>query len=56
MSTEFSLGGLIAAQILGQNYPNLVRKIIIVGAAPQGCLKVLEGLQTLLEKQCKEPA
>ena len=51
----FSLGGFIA-QVLGQNYPNLVRKIIIVGAAPQG-VKVLEGFADLIGRAMqKEPA
>jgi pimeloyl-ACP methyl ester carboxylesterase len=51
----FSLGGLIA-QILGQNYPTMIRKIIIVGAAPQGA-KVLEDFANLVGRATqKEPA
>jgi pimeloyl-ACP methyl ester carboxylesterase len=51
----FSLGGLIA-QILGQDFPTLIRKIIIVGAAPQGA-KVLEGFANLVGRATqKEPA
>lgn len=42
----FSLGGFIA-QYLGVNYSEMVRKIIIVGAAPQGA-KVLEGFCDLI--------
>jgi len=44
----FSLGGFIA-QFLGVNYSEMVRKIIIVGAAPQGA-KVLEGFYDLIGK------
>ncbi|WP_116788987.1 alpha/beta fold hydrolase [Flavobacterium psychrotrophum] len=51
----FSLGGFIA-QYLGVLYPELVRKLIIVGAAPQGS-KVLEGFPQLIYKAMqKEPA
>jgi pimeloyl-ACP methyl ester carboxylesterase len=51
----FSLGGFIAQQ-LGQFYPELVRKLIIVGAAPQGA-KVLEGFPALISRATeKEPA
>lgn len=50
----FSLGGLIA-QYLGERYPELINKIIIVGAAPQGT-NVLEGFPQLIAKaQQKEP-
>ncbi|MDI9860916.1 alpha/beta fold hydrolase [Flectobacillus roseus] len=44
----FSLGGFIA-QYLVQDYPDLVRKLIIVGAAPQGS-KVLEEFPQLIGK------
>lgn len=44
----FSLGGFIA-QYLGVNYSEMVRKIIIVGAAPQGA-KVLEGFYDLIAR------
>lgn len=51
----FSLGGFIA-QYLGVLYPDLVRKMIIVGAAPQGSA-VLEGFPELIYKAMqKEPA
>jgi len=51
----FSLGGFIA-QHLAQQYADLVRKLIIVGAAPQGA-KVLEGFGQLIAKAMqKEPA
>ena len=51
----FSLGGFIA-QYLGVLYPDLVRKLIIVGAAPQDS-KVLEGFPQLIGKAMqKEPA
>jgi len=44
----FSLGGFIA-QYLGVKYAEMVRKIIIVGSAPQGA-KVLEGFNDLIAK------
>lgn len=44
----FSLGGFIS-QYLGVNYSEMVRKIIIVGAAPQGA-KVLEGFYDLIAR------
>ncbi|MDQ0593638.1 pimeloyl-ACP methyl ester carboxylesterase [Chryseobacterium ginsenosidimutans] len=44
----FSLGGFIA-QYLGVRYSEMVRKIIIVGSAPQGA-KVLEGFNDLIAK------
>ncbi|WP_312789675.1 alpha/beta hydrolase [Sphingobacterium sp.] len=42
----FSLGGFIA-QYLGVRYAELIRKVIIVGSAPQGA-KVLEGFNELI--------
>lgn len=42
----FSLGGFVA-QYLGVKYSEMVRKIIIVGTAPQGA-KVLEGFYDLI--------
>ncbi|MFP9097800.1 alpha/beta fold hydrolase [Flavobacterium sp. RHBU_24] len=51
----FSLGGFIA-QYLADKYADLIRKIIIVGAAPQG-VKVLEGFNNLIGKAMqKDPA
>jgi len=50
----FSLGGFIAQQ-LAVKYPDLVRKIIIIGAAPQG-VKVLHGFPALIQKATKLPA
>lgn len=51
----FSLGGFIA-QYLADKYPDLVRKLIIVGAAPQG-VKVLERFPELIYKAMqKDPA
>ncbi|WP_415326813.1 alpha/beta fold hydrolase [Chryseobacterium sp. MMS23-Vi53] len=44
----FSLGGFIA-QYLGTQYAGMVRKIIMVGTAPQGA-KVLEGFNDLIAK------
>jgi len=44
----FSLGGFIA-QYLGVHYSEMVRKIIMVGTAPQGA-KVLEGFYDLIGK------
>lgn len=44
----FSLGGFIA-QYLGTLYSGMVRKIIMVGTAPQGA-KVLEGFYDLIAK------
>lgn len=50
----FSLGGFIA-QYLGLKYPDLINKIIIVGAAPQGT-KALHGFPQLIGRaQQKEP-
>lgn len=51
----FSLGGFIA-QYLAQQYPDLVRKLIIVGAAPQGA-EILKGFGQLISRAMqKEPA
>ncbi|MFC3158399.1 alpha/beta fold hydrolase [Chryseobacterium arachidis] len=44
----FSLGGFIA-QYLGVHYSEMVRKIIMVGTAPQGA-KVLEGFYDLIAR------
>ncbi len=50
----FSLGGFIA-QYLADKYADLIRKIIIIGAAPQGS-KVLESFSQLIYKAMqKEP-
>lgn len=49
----FSLGGFIA-QYLGVNFSEMVRKIIIVGAAPQGA-KVLEGFYDLIARGSQLP-
>ncbi|KOS06123.1 hypothetical protein AM493_08815 [Flavobacterium akiainvivens] len=51
----FSLGGFIA-QYLADKYADLIRKIIIIGAAPQG-VKVLERFPELIYKAMqKDPA
>ncbi|UPK69451.1 alpha/beta fold hydrolase [Chitinophaga filiformis] len=47
----FSLGGFIAQQLAVER-PDLVRKMIIVGAAPQGA-KVLQAFPQLIEKAMK---
>ncbi|WP_433780391.1 alpha/beta fold hydrolase [Flavobacterium anhuiense] len=50
----FSLGGFIA-QYLGEQHPDLINKIIIVGAAPQGT-KALHNFPELIGRaQQKEP-
>ena len=48
----FSLGGFIA-QYLGQYYQDLIRKIIIVGSAPQGT-EILAGFPELISNAMKK--
>lgn len=50
----FSLGGFIA-QCLGEKYPDLINKIIVVGAAPQGTAALHNFPQLIATAQQKEP-
>jgi pimeloyl-ACP methyl ester carboxylesterase len=50
----FSLGGFIA-QYLGEQHPDLINKIIIIGAAPQGTKALHNFPQLIARAQEKEP-